>query len=134
MITKEKEDALAERMIRLGIRDDDLIEKFILGSGSGGQKINKTHSCVYLKHIPSGLEIKCQKDRSRVMNRFLARRELCEKLEYALFREKSKKQQEISKVRRQKKRRSRRTQEKLVETKRTTSTKKNFRKPPKEDI
>ena len=134
MIAKEKEIELLERMVRLGIKDDDLVEKFILGSGSGGQKINKTHSCVYLKHLPSGIEIKCQRDRSREMNRYFARRELCEKLEFALFREKSKKQQEIAKIRRQKKRRSRRTQEKLVETKRATSTKKTLRKPPNTDM
>ncbi len=133
MITQKKEAELLERMIRLGIKDDDLIEKFILGSGSGGQKINKTHSCVYLKHIPSGIEIKCQRDRSREMNRYIARRELCEKLEFAIFREKSKKQQEKEKIRRQKKRRTRRTQQKLVEDKRTTSVKKNLRKRPEDD-
>ncbi len=133
MVAKEKEIELLERMIRLGIKDDDLIEKFILGSGSGGQKINKTSSCVYLKHLPSGIEIKCQRDRSREMNRFLARRELCEKLEYTLFQQKSKKQQEISKLRRQKQRRSRRTKLKQIEEKRGTSTKKSFRKPVKEN-
>ena len=130
MVTPEKEQALLERMARLGIKDEDLIEKFVLGSGSGGQKINKTSSCVYLKHIPSGIEIKCQRDRSRVMNRYYARRELCEKLEYTLFKEKSEKQREIAKIRRQKKRRSRKTQQKLVEDKRAISMKKQLRKPP----
>ncbi len=130
MITAEKEQALQERMSRLGIKEEELVEKFILGSGSGGQKINKTSSCVYLKHIPSGIEIKCQRARSREMNRYYARRELCEKLDYILFKKKSEKQREISKIRRQKKRRSRKTQQKLIDDKRTTSTKKQFRKPP----
>lgn len=65
----------------LGIAEKDLVEKFIQGSGKGGQKINKTSSCVFLQHIPSHIDIKCQKSRSRELNRFLARRELCQRLE-----------------------------------------------------
>ena len=80
-VSQEKQDSLSIRMEKLGIREEDLIEKFILGSGSGGQKVNKTSSCVYLKHLPTGLEVKCQRERSREMNRFYARRELCDKLE-----------------------------------------------------
>ena len=71
----DKWEELAARMGRLLIKEGDLVEKFILGSGSGGQKINKTSSCVYLKHVPSGIEIKCQKTRSRDLNRLYARRE-----------------------------------------------------------
>lgn len=130
IIHPEKVTALHDRMSRLGIKEEDLVEKFILGSGSGGQKINKTSSCVYIKHIPTGIEIKCQRARSREMNRFYARRELCDKLEYALFKKESEKQREISKIRRQKKRRSRKTQQRLVEHKRAVSTKKQLRKPP----
>ena len=81
MISKEKEDELAQRMLSFGIKEEDIIEKFILGSGRGGQKINKTASCVYLKHLPTGIEIKCQKERSQAMNRFFARRELCDQIE-----------------------------------------------------
>src|SRR3989344_2176393 len=103
---KEKQDTLASRMEQLGIRESDLIEKFILGSGSGGQKINKTSSCVYLKPLPSGIEIKCQRERSRELNRLYARRELCDKLEERLFQEKSARQQAFEKIRRQKRRRS----------------------------
>jgi len=128
MISVEKQLELQERMARLGIREDDIIEKFILGSGKGGQKINKTSSCVYLKHLPSGIEIKCQKERSRELNRFYARRDLCEKIEYSLFKEKSEKQKEIAKIRRQKKRRSRKTQVKLIEQKRQRSYIKSLRK------
>jgi len=128
MISTEKQLELQERMERLGIREDDLIEKFILGSGKGGQKINKTSSCVYLKHLPSGIEIKCQKERSRELNRFYARRDLCEKIEYSLLKEKSEKQKEIAKIRRQKKRRTRKTQVKLIEQKRQRSYIKSLRK------
>ncbi len=123
-------EELKVRMGKIGIRESDLLEKFILGSGSGGQKINKTSSCVYLKHIPTGIEIKCQKTRSRNLNRLYARRELCEKLEELLFQEKSERKQKIEKIRRQKRKRSKRAQEKVLASKKKLSEKKQMRKPP----
>ena len=111
---KEKIEELDRRMEAAGIREEDLIEKFILGSGKGGQKINKTSSCVYLKHIPTGIEVKCQANRSREMNRIYARRELCSRLEEKNENIVSKKQQEFEKIRRQKRRRSRRSKRKDV--------------------
>ncbi len=132
-ISKNTREQLEERMKNLGIAEDDLIEKFILGSGKGGQKINKTSSCVYVKHLPSGIEIKCQKDRSREMNRFYARRELCDQIEEKNCQEKSKKQQEIAKIRRQKKRRSRKAQEKMLAKKKQRSDIKDLRKKPKSE-
>lgn len=81
-------DALIQRLKRMGIREEDLEERFILGSGSGGQKINKTSSCVYLKHLPSGREITCQDTRSREKNREIARTRLCE-----FFEEKTKEEE-----------------------------------------
>jgi protein subunit release factor B len=133
VVSKEKLDQLKERMASLEILDNDLIEKFILGSGKGGQKVNKTSSCVYLKHLPTGIEVKCQQDRSREMNRFLARRELCDKIEQILFKEKSAKQQENEKIRRQKRRRSRRQKEKMLADKQHQGEKKEQRARPKED-
>ena len=133
MIRKEKFDELQARMERLGIQDEDLVEKFILGSGKGGQKVNKTSSCVYLRHIPSGIEVKCQQERSRELNRFYARRALCEKLEEEILQEKSAKQQAVEKIRRQKRRRSRRSKQKMLEDKRRHSEKKSLRRPPKEN-
>jgi protein subunit release factor B len=123
-----KEQHLVEEMKRLGIKEEDLVEKFILGSGKGGQKINKTSSCVYLKHLPTGIEIKCQRDRSRELNRFYARRELCEKIKELLFQEKSAKRQAIEKIRRQKRRRSKRAQEKILAAKKHRSEIKKLRK------
>jgi protein subunit release factor B len=131
MVRKEKYDELQERMKLLGIKEDDLIEKFILGSGKGGQKINKTSSCVYLKHIPTGTEIKCQKERFREMNRFYARRELCDRLEEKIASKKSERQQMSEKIRRQKRRRSRRSKEKMLEAKHQHSEKKSLRGAPK---
>ncbi len=132
-IRKEKVDELHQRMDSLGIRDEDLIEKFILGSGSGGQKINKTASCVYLKHVPTGFEIKCQQERSRTLNRHIARRMLCEKIEEQVLHIKSQKQHDREKVRRQKKRRTRKQKEKMLEGKRQQGEKKQLRQTPKVD-
>ena len=133
VIKKEKWEALEKRMKALGILEDDLSERFILGSGSGGQKINKTHSCVHLKHPPSNLEVRCQKTRFRSENRYHARVRLCDKLEEKLFEKKSAKQQEIAKIRRQKKRRSRKSKEKMLKEKHQRSETKSLRKPPRAD-
>jgi protein subunit release factor B len=132
MIRQEKHDELQERMEQLGIKEGDLIEKFILGSGKGGQKVNKTSSCVYLKHIPTGIEVKCQRERSRSMNRFYARRELCNKLEEKIENKKSERQQLTEKIRRQKRRRSRKSKEKMLEGKKQQSEKKSLRSSPRD--
>jgi protein subunit release factor B len=121
------------RMVTLGVLEGDLTEKFILGSGSGGQKVNKTASCVYLRHGPSGIEVKCQKARSRAMNRFYARRELCDQLEEKILGEKSKRRMAAEKIRRQKRRRSRRQKEKMLDGKRKQAQKKELRRPVKRD-
>ena len=127
-VSEAKRDELASRMEKLGIRDADLTEKFILGSGRGGQKLNKTASCVYLKHGPTGIEIKCQRSRSRELNRFHARRELCEQLAERIEGEKSRRRQEAEKIRRQKRRRSRRAKERMLRDKHIQSEKKTLRK------
>ena len=129
-ITSEKLIALDGRLATLGITEGDLLEKFVRGSGAGGQKINKTSSCVFLKHLPSGVCIKCQLDRSREMNRFLARRELCEQLEAIRDGTASAKTQAIEKMRRQKRQRSRRSKQRSVADKRLLSQKKSLRRAP----
>lgn len=133
MISQEKKDALQARMESLGIKEEDLIEKFILGSGSGGQKINKTSSCVYLKHIPTGIEIKCQRERSRELNRYYARQELCDQFEEKIKKVKTERQQLIEKKRRQKRRRSRKAQEKMLAGKKVHSEKKAMRYSPRDN-
>jgi len=64
-VSPEKEQALAERMEKLGLREEDILEKFIRSGGHGGQNVNKVATCVYLKHLPSGVEVKCQQERSQ---------------------------------------------------------------------
>jgi len=79
-VSEEKNRWLRERMEVLGVREEDIEEKFVRSSGSGGQKVNKTSTCVYLRHTPTGIEVKCMKERSQSLNRFFARRELVEKI------------------------------------------------------
>lgn len=80
-VSSEKEKMLQDRMKSLGVAETDLEETFIRSSGPGGQKVNKSSSCVYLRHLPTGLSVKCQKERSQSLNRFLARRLLLDKIE-----------------------------------------------------
>lgn len=80
-VSEEKNRWLKQKMQSLNIFEKDIEEKFIRSSGKGGQNVNKTATCVYLKHLPTGIEIKCMKDRSQSINRFLARRELVERIE-----------------------------------------------------
>lgn len=129
-ISAEKLTDLGQRMTALGITENDLLEKFVRGSGAGGQKINKTNNCVFLKHLPSGVCIKCQMDRSREMNRFLARRELCDQLEAIRDGRAFAKTQAIEKMRRQKRPRSKRSKQRSVADKRQLSQKKSLRRPP----
>lgn len=127
-VTQSKQNKLAARMKKLGVREQDLVEKFILGSGKGGQKVNKTSSCVYLRHVPTGIEIKCQRERSRAVNRYLARKGLCDRIAERILGEKSARRQEQEKIRRQKRRRSRRQKERMLEEKRRQAEKKKLRK------
>lgn len=130
-VNKDKWDDLHKKMDKLKIYEEDLDERFLTGSGKGGQKINRTNNLVYIKHIPTGKEVRCQKDRSREMNRFFARRRLIEKIEEEILDIKTKKRQEQEKIRQQKRRRKRKVQKKLIEQKRARSELKELRKPPK---
>ena len=117
-------------MERLGIREADIIERFVRSAGPGGQNVNKVATCVYLKHLPTGIEVKCQQERHQAMNRFFARRLLVQKIENAVLGKESEEQQRIQKVRRQKRRRSRRAKEKVLEIKHLQTRKKSERAKP----
>lgn len=75
------EASLRARFVSLGVKPADISEQFIRGAGAGGQKINKTSSTVVLRHLPTGVEVRCQRERSQAVNRLLAWVELAEKLE-----------------------------------------------------
>ncbi|MEK7791495.1 MAG: peptide chain release factor-like protein [Deltaproteobacteria bacterium] len=127
-VSPEKLRAMEERMRHLGIFEQDLEESFIRSGGAGGQKVNKAASCVYLRHRPTGLQVKCQISRSQSMNRFLARRILCDKYELQILKIQTEKAAEAHRVRKQKKRRSRKAKQKMLEEKRKRGEKKALRK------
>lgn len=126
-------EKLVKRMEKLGIKEEDLIEKFILGTGKGGQKINKTSSCVYLKHIPSSIEIKCQAFRSREDNRLHVRQELCERLERITHQKIGEEKSAKEKKRRQNRPRSKAEKENIKTIKKIRTEKKVLRKKPQFD-
>ncbi len=126
-ISKTKKETLKKKMQNLGIQEEDIEEKFIRSSGKGGQKVNKTSTCVYLKHRPTGIEVKCQRERSQVLNRFLARRILANKIETLILGRLSEERKRIEKIRRQKRKRSRRAKEKMLKAKRERGEKKKER-------
>jgi len=128
--SREKEEALKARMSALGVGESDIDEKFILAGKKGGQKVNKTSACVYLKYIPMGIEVKCQEERSQSLNRFLARRILLRKIEAVILGKEAAEEKRIEKLRRQKRKRSRRAKEKMLGSKRLRAEKKELRKPP----
>ena len=107
-VSVEKNRWLKTKMELMGVAEGDLEERFVHASGSGGQHVNKSSSCVYLKHIPTGVEVKCMEARSQSLNRFLARRYLLEKVE-ALAGGVTAKDKEAEKLKRQKARRKRRS-------------------------
>jgi len=126
-VAEQKENALLERMKRLGVTEDDLRETFIRGTGSGGQKINKTSSTVFLIHIPTGLSVKCQQGRSQSLNRFMARRILLDRIERVQKGIADAEKRKIEKLRRQKRKRSKRAKEKILRLKHQQSEKKTLR-------
>jgi len=116
-VSIDKEKVLAARMLELGVAEDDFEESFIRSSGPGGQKVNKSSSCVYLVHLPTGLSVKCQRERSQSLNRFLARRILLDKIEQQQKGFIAEEKEKREKIRRQKRKRSRRAKEKILEAK-----------------
>jgi protein subunit release factor B len=127
MVNPEKEKSLQELMKRLGVREEDIEEKFIRSQGPGGMNVNKVSTCVYLRHLPTGIEVKCQQERFQALNRFLARRLLLKKIESRVLGNLSEERKRIEKIRRQKRRRSRRAKLKILEAKRLHSKKKALR-------
>ncbi len=109
------------------IHEKDISEKFIKAKGPGGQHTNKTSSCVYLRHIPTGIEVKCQKERSQMLNRYIARKILIEKIIAYKSAELLKKKSAEEKIKRRFRRRPKRIKIKILENKRRHAEKKRFR-------
>ncbi len=129
MMTPETIAKIKSLMAEAFLYEDDLEESFILGSGPGGQKTNKTSSVVRLYHPPTGIQVRCGENRSREINRWLARRALAEKILEREQGRKSAEQQAREKKRRQKRRRSRRQKQRMLADKHAHAEKKERRKP-----
>lgn len=123
-VSPEKEKTLRERLNKLGIYEKDLEESFVRSGGRGGQNVNKVATCVHLKHIPTDIEVKCQKARTQGLNRYYARVLLFEKIERLIKGKESEEEQRIAKIRRQKRKRSKRAKEKMLAEKKLQSAKK----------
>jgi peptide chain release factor len=132
-VSQQKRDTLRRKMRHLGIQEMDFEEHFMRSGGPGGQNVNKVATCVLLIHRPTGLQVKCQHERTQALNRFLARRLLVEKIEKEILGEKAAEQKRVEKIRRQKRRRSRRSKAKTLESKRRQSVKKHLRAPIKSE-
>ena len=125
----EKARELEDRLARLGVRPEDLEESFVHSGGKGGQNVNKVATCVVLVHRPTGIAVKCQRERSQGANRLVARRMLADKIEEMRLGAASRRQQEAERVRRQKRRRSRRAKQRMLRDKHAQSDKKARRGP-----
>ena len=122
-----KEKGLIKKMQALNIHEKDIKESFVRSGKKGGQHVNKTSTCVYLRHIPTGIEVKCQEERSQSVNRYKARVILVKKIDQLVKGKESEEIQRIEKIRRQKRKRSKRAKEKMLTEKKITSEKKRFR-------
>ncbi len=105
------------RLTALGVRSADVDERFVRGTGPGGQKINKTSSTVWLRHRPTGVEVRCQRERSQAANRELAWIELCGKLEQRLRDARAAVQQENEADRRRRRQKSRGQKVRMIQSK-----------------
>jgi protein subunit release factor B len=132
-VSAQKERLLLERMKKLGVSEKDIEETFVRSSGPGGQKVNKSSSCVFIRHIPTGLSVKYQRERSQALNRFLARRLLMDKIERMQKGMVSRERERIEKIRRQKRKRSKRAKEKMLSDKHHQAQKKQLRSPVKSE-
>ena len=123
----EKELELKKRMRRLNIHEKDVKESFILSSGPGGQNVNKVATCVQLTHILTGIQVKCQEERTQALNRHTARFLLVEKIEHMIHEQHVKEVSRREKLKRQNRKRPKALKERILEAKHKKSEKKSFR-------
>lgn len=130
---RQQSTSVEQRLADLGVREEDLVERFVRASGPGGQKVNKTSSAVYLKHLPSGLEVKVQAERSQAQNRQLARRLLADRLEEQNEQRRMDEQQRRARLERRSRGRPRHVKRRMLESKRRRGEKKRLRGRVRDD-
>ncbi|KAJ2535194.1 hypothetical protein GGH19_000280 [Coemansia sp. RSA 1807] len=98
------------------LQEKDIDEKHVRGSGNGGQKINKTSSCVQLMHRPTGTIVVCQDTRSLQQNRKIAYKRLKEKLDLQINGTASKIGKKVEKLRARKHKQRQRAKKKYQQS------------------
>jgi protein subunit release factor B len=119
--------AVAAQLQAAGVRAEDVDEKFVRGAGPGGQKINKTSSTVWLRHRPTNVEVRCQRERSQTRNRELAWLELAGRVAGLATAARAAQQQAREKLRRRTRQKSRGQKARMVEAKRRRASHKAAR-------
>jgi peptide chain release factor len=131
-VLAEQASTLEKKMALLGVREEDIVESFIRSSGPGGQNVNKTATCVYLKHLPTGIEVKCQRQRSQLLNRSLARHILLSKIAHKIQQDNLEKQSFKAKIMRRNRKKPVSLKKKILEDKRRHAEKKFVRRKIRE--
>ncbi len=121
-----------DEIVPLEIREEDIIERFVRSKGPGGQNVNKTSTCVHLRHIPTGIEVRCQQMRSQALNRVIARRLLRGKIEEFFEGKKKEERQRVERIKRRRRGRPLTLKRRILEAKRRHSQKKSLRAPVRE--
>jgi protein subunit release factor B len=116
-------------MHELGIREVDLDETFVRSGGKGGQNVNKVATCVVLVHRPSGIAVKCQRERTQALNRYRARVMLADKIEKRILDEHRDAAARAAKIQRQERGRSRKAKRAILRDKRARAETKARRRP-----
>ena len=126
-VSPDKLSQLQQRMTAMGVNEAEIEETFVRSGGAGGQKVNKSSSCVMLLHRPTGLRVKSQTTRHQAMNRFLARELLLDKIERMRKGHIEAERARVEKIRRQKLKRSSRAKQRMLADKARHGDKKRLR-------